>query len=219
MVLDVTMVRQVQAEWRTVTSSNIIPPPPEGSDVPAAVVVPEELDFGVDQQKPGGGRRWEGRSGRKYRGKIDRCLSWNVDTLKSTRPDKDEGGGGAVMPPGRLEEHRFSVASGGYAFVALQGHRWQFTGVLKGAVSGFSVHVAGARRQGAPEGLLMAFNGTWSPAHLSNQIIPLRARIQTIPYWHPQHLGHIHRQQPPLRRAIDSHVPARFNARGERAGL
>lgn len=171
----------VLQHWEPRASAGIVLTPATGTDSPAEIKVPQELEEGkLLTEHDTTTRSTCRRSGKKYRGPIDRGLSWNVDTLKSERPDRDV----APVPPGKLEEHLLSAASRGFSFVALQGHRWQYTGRLHGLISGFQVFSAGANRQGAPEGLIMGFDTTWRSSAFSNQIIPLVGRIQLIRYAH-----------------------------------
>lgn len=150
--------------------------------MPDEVVIPEDLRQGPEE------RALCRRNGREYRGPIDKCISWNIDTLKSVKPDKDI----VPLPPGRLESYLFVAASPGYSFVGLQGHRWQYTGALRGAVSGHFVLVAGAKRQGAPEGLILAFDPSWKRESSSGQVVALAGRIQLVRYSHlSSHTGHV----------------------------
>ena len=115
------------------------------------------------------------RPGSKYRGPIDWYTSFNIDTLKSHKPDKDV----LPLPPGKLVEFLLYVRMYHYSAAFVQAHRWQFTGQLFGRIQGFIVFVAGANRQGAPEGLIMSFDETWREASFSSQIVPLVGRINT----------------------------------------
>ena len=122
---------------------------------------PTDLEPPAPHSKPVG--KPETRSGQKYRNIIDKCLSWNVDTLRTSKDNSSaRQPDGTPLRPGALEEHLYHCKEQEYGVVAMQGHRWAFTGALFGRVQSFKVFVAGARKQGAPEGLLLAFGEKWN---------------------------------------------------------
>lgn len=136
---------------------------------------PGEDSMAAITLKAGQEKRCAKRRGMPFRGPIDKCASHNVHTLESTDPGRDS----SPLPPGRLEELLEVQSRFGATVYCVQGHRWRFTGWLAGQV------LAGAKKQGHPSGLRIAFAATWDKRGFQSQVILLVGRIQLQRYWRP----------------------------------
>lgn len=118
------------------------------------------------------------RMGQARRGIPDRYVAFNADTIDSEDPRRTSG----IVTPARLHELLRMFSQGGASVVAILAHRWSFSGQLTGSIEGYRVWVSGARKQGMPEGVLLAFDATWKAACFQTPVVVLQGRIMAWRY-------------------------------------
>lgn len=163
--MDCFILREEIEDWSPSASTGVISAP--------------DLEYGVNADNVTFERICRNlRKGKNNRGKMDLYMSFNVDTLDSVDPGEE----GQPIPPGRLAEISSLAKSLGISVVALQGHRWKFSGTLQGRIQGFKVFVNGARRQGMPEGTILAFDESWDERGFQQPVNASQGRAQVVRY-------------------------------------